>query len=344
MDIFIHQMPLLYGEGSKAFVRLQEEILKVSNDHTIFTWTWNESVPTDWVSMLAPSPEAFRHSASFIRTWTNLGKTRNYAMTNAVLDITLPLVQSWPYYIAILNVKHETQYAGMHACIPIRGFLDLGYREGNKLMERMPFPPSPMFIDPEWTLCRVPLFIRSRPDPSNRALRSMDLASTPTPIKHGFLIVMDSTQKLLDYKLQSSGDLKSMGDIYLLERTRIILGIDTYPPGVFDAARSLLIIPENRRTVSGALIRLGRTKDSVCIIFLGVVDGEASGLGRSLRFCQTMPSRLWGPPGDDSGRKLLLQSLMDEIKLKTESHTEHISSAFFHVALAHEVVMRGIGP
>lgn len=29
-------MPLLYSEGSRAFIRLQEEIIRHSNNHTIF--------------------------------------------------------------------------------------------------------------------------------------------------------------------------------------------------------------------------------------------------------------------------------------------------------------------
>lgn len=37
--IFDVHMPLLYGEGKqKAFMRLQEEIMKFSNDHTLFAW------------------------------------------------------------------------------------------------------------------------------------------------------------------------------------------------------------------------------------------------------------------------------------------------------------------
>ena len=35
LGIFNINMPLLYGEGEKAFVRLQEEILKVSNDQSL---------------------------------------------------------------------------------------------------------------------------------------------------------------------------------------------------------------------------------------------------------------------------------------------------------------------
>lgn len=40
LGLFDVNMPLLYGEGAMAFVRLQEEIMKVSDDHSIFAWTW----------------------------------------------------------------------------------------------------------------------------------------------------------------------------------------------------------------------------------------------------------------------------------------------------------------
>lgn len=39
LGLFDVQMPLLYGEGqTKAFIRLQEEIVKVSTDHSILAW------------------------------------------------------------------------------------------------------------------------------------------------------------------------------------------------------------------------------------------------------------------------------------------------------------------
>ena len=38
MGLFGVNMPLLYGEGSKAFMRLQLEIIKVSDDDSIFAW------------------------------------------------------------------------------------------------------------------------------------------------------------------------------------------------------------------------------------------------------------------------------------------------------------------
>jgi hypothetical protein len=40
LGIFDINMPLLYGEGSNAFKRLQEEIIKQSTDHSLFAWQW----------------------------------------------------------------------------------------------------------------------------------------------------------------------------------------------------------------------------------------------------------------------------------------------------------------
>lgn len=38
LGIFDVKMPLIYGEGSKAFIRLQEEVLRQSSDYTILAW------------------------------------------------------------------------------------------------------------------------------------------------------------------------------------------------------------------------------------------------------------------------------------------------------------------
>lgn len=62
MGIFGVNMPMLYGEGEKAFTRLQEEIMKVSDDHSLFAWG---SVVHDG-GLLAPSPAAFSGSTKII--------------------------------------------------------------------------------------------------------------------------------------------------------------------------------------------------------------------------------------------------------------------------------------
>ncbi|KAI6019370.1 hypothetical protein PISMIDRAFT_52523, partial [Pisolithus microcarpus 441] len=38
MGLFGVNMPMLYGEGKKAFQRLQLEIIRISSDHSIFAW------------------------------------------------------------------------------------------------------------------------------------------------------------------------------------------------------------------------------------------------------------------------------------------------------------------
>jgi hypothetical protein len=62
IGIFDINMPLLYGEGKKAFIRLQEEIMKVSDDHSVFAW--KSSDPISHSGLLAASPEHFDTSRS----------------------------------------------------------------------------------------------------------------------------------------------------------------------------------------------------------------------------------------------------------------------------------------
>jgi ankyrin repeat protein len=62
MGIFGINMPMLYGEGERAFIRLQEEIMKVSDDYSLFAW---ESVDGRG-GLLATSPAAFIHSGNII--------------------------------------------------------------------------------------------------------------------------------------------------------------------------------------------------------------------------------------------------------------------------------------
>ncbi|KAI6003308.1 heterokaryon incompatibility protein-domain-containing protein [Pisolithus orientalis] len=57
MGLFGVNMPMLYGEGEKAFQRLQLEIIRVSNDHSIFAWYSPTPRPG---SVLAEDPRDFR--------------------------------------------------------------------------------------------------------------------------------------------------------------------------------------------------------------------------------------------------------------------------------------------
>ena len=63
MGLFGIYMPMLYGEGERAFIRLQEEILRVSDDHSLFAW---RSSKEDHGGILATSPDAFDNSGNII--------------------------------------------------------------------------------------------------------------------------------------------------------------------------------------------------------------------------------------------------------------------------------------
>lgn len=70
LGLFGVHMPLLYGEGSNAFLRLQEEVLRVEQDLSIFAW----SIPVhiDLVEIeggilpLAPSLSFFTHCSGIV--------------------------------------------------------------------------------------------------------------------------------------------------------------------------------------------------------------------------------------------------------------------------------------
>ena len=63
LGVFNINLPLLYGEGNKAFVRLQEEILRTTGDYSLFAWTDDRS--TSFVeSIFASSPRQFRKEKS----------------------------------------------------------------------------------------------------------------------------------------------------------------------------------------------------------------------------------------------------------------------------------------
>ena len=62
LGLFDVNMPLLYGEGRKAFVRLELEIIKKSNDDSIFAWT-SPNAENTTSGLLALWPDSFADSA-----------------------------------------------------------------------------------------------------------------------------------------------------------------------------------------------------------------------------------------------------------------------------------------
>ncbi|KAG8530652.1 uncharacterized protein KY384_004007 [Bacidia gigantensis] len=102
MGLFNVNMPLIYGEGSKAFTRLQEEIIKYSTDQSLFAWTHQQDDSKRQCGLLAPSPSEFVHSSQVI-SHNDPGFTEPYSVSNMGLHIRLLLLKDGDLFKAGLD-------------------------------------------------------------------------------------------------------------------------------------------------------------------------------------------------------------------------------------------------
>lgn len=112
MGLFDVNMPLLYGEGDKAFLRLQEEIMKESNDQSILAWDAtkrsegnNRAAFPSTVGVLATHPSQFRGmglietlpSGGYPTVWTPHG----LQITMSVVEQQLFTNDGEPYEVTL---------------------------------------------------------------------------------------------------------------------------------------------------------------------------------------------------------------------------------------------------
>ena len=92
LGLFGVHMPLIYGEGEKAFIRLQQEIIKQSDDHSIFLWQDEESDDSSYHGMLARHPIHFAKCYA-IKVWTQCPvEMQPYMVTNMGLHMNIHLI------------------------------------------------------------------------------------------------------------------------------------------------------------------------------------------------------------------------------------------------------------
>ncbi|KAG1740546.1 heterokaryon incompatibility protein-domain-containing protein [Suillus paluster] len=122
MGLFDIHMPIIYGEGEKAFRRLQLEIMKSSDDQTIFAWHLSLAHPSNVRNRgsLAPSPDAFSCASPhpivnidhshFVKCLLLTDLRRGYSISNDGLHITLPMKKGGgDAWLAVLRCKGEDQ-------------------------------------------------------------------------------------------------------------------------------------------------------------------------------------------------------------------------------------------
>ncbi|KAK3070406.1 hypothetical protein LTR53_010528 [Teratosphaeriaceae sp. CCFEE 6253] len=112
LGLFDVSIPMLYGEGKRSFIRLQEEIIRTSNDHSIFAWDVDGGAVRSG-ELLAESPRDFAGCHDII-SW---GRPGQYELTNRGLRIELKVVQSEDTASALLSNVHEPrEYFGLLHC------------------------------------------------------------------------------------------------------------------------------------------------------------------------------------------------------------------------------------
>ncbi|TID14281.1 HET-domain-containing protein [Venturia nashicola] len=136
LGIFNVNMPLLYGEGEKAFIRLQEEIMKESDDHSLFTWWYpahdsaHDGDLSRWkhTDILAKSPTMFASSGDIVTFQEPHPK--HHTMTNRGLLIDLRSREETTTYAvfatAILNCHRRGDFNHFFALELIKR----GYQKG----------------------------------------------------------------------------------------------------------------------------------------------------------------------------------------------------------------------
>ncbi|KAL9110272.1 MAG: hypothetical protein Q9227_005179 [Pyrenula ochraceoflavens] len=147
LGLFDVNMPLLYGEGSKAFIRLQEEIIKHSSDQSIFAWDFeldtnlsredlmspspayqaehntitraNDSFGTHEFKSVTPfatSPEAFRCSGDLFHSPTH-DRSMTFGITNLGLQMNLPVARIFPSRVSwSCSDNYYDHYIGLLSC------------------------------------------------------------------------------------------------------------------------------------------------------------------------------------------------------------------------------------
>jgi hypothetical protein len=134
MGLFDINMPLLYGEGTRAFIRLQEHILKQNEDYTLLIWQHMEptgsfssifpSVTQQRLDILADSPRSFEFMAPRMLTYTKptISMSRTISsmrheppeMTSRGVRICLPLrfredgaCEAWTYCLETIGRENH---------------------------------------------------------------------------------------------------------------------------------------------------------------------------------------------------------------------------------------------
>jgi len=104
LGIFEVHMPLLYGEGEHAFLRLQEAIIRQSDDLSIFAWKDSQAAEAYmYRGLLARSASEFAHCGGLLWDRISINQTLEVGSKEITIDAELrPLANRPDEYLALL--------------------------------------------------------------------------------------------------------------------------------------------------------------------------------------------------------------------------------------------------
>lgn len=163
LGIFDINMPLLYGEGVKAFNRLQRKIIKISNDQSILAW---DSQPSDahlLSSALAPSPAEFRFCGSIV---ASRDQQSAYPITNLGISMNIALIKTYVGRRVLVGLNcaeelrreapHSKFSSGVQLCRRFRVWIPL-CQLNHHVYLRAHHPSSKIFLENSYPILEQPI-------------------------------------------------------------------------------------------------------------------------------------------------------------------------------------------
>ncbi|KAI6106317.1 heterokaryon incompatibility protein-domain-containing protein [Pisolithus croceorrhizus] len=149
LGLFDVNMPMLYGEGSKAFQRLQLEIIRVSSDHSIFAWNPKGRFGLH-SSVLADHPGCFRGCHDIQEVYPNLFEKE---LERYIQWRGLQVATNWNKLTGLQRGAASTQLFRFDVA-------NLGIQVSLPVIRVIPLPPRDDTNNPECYMALLPCYDR----------------------------------------------------------------------------------------------------------------------------------------------------------------------------------------
>lgn len=264
LGIFDVAMPMIYGEGTKAFTRLQEEIMKNEDDDTIFAWGFG--AVGGGTSCFAGSPAAFTHCGDLLDNRSTASRSGHLVMTNKGLNIEMSIIRlATGDFIGQLSMGISVEWLDLAiplVAIPLDKYSDVNNRVFYRPPTNVPQCVSPVVIygvspQPIYVarstpkLVRWNMGIRLSPD----FLREINVSEIHPPnwdLSGGWCLKSPDESLEGEYQMILLGCNNKRGERFVIKvdyKSEIVSGDGPPPslrPQTGKVSASLLVLPERQ--------------------------------------------------------------------------------------------------